>query len=601
MSTPVYPATPHPDMPGQPSAPTFPAGTRARIHPQSRVHAPEVVAVAFLLATAALLYIVDIEKSGWGNTYYAAAVQAGAESGKAFLYGASDAPASITVDKPPASLWLMALSVRLLGLSPFAVLLPQALLGVATVALVYLTVRRASTPSTALLAGAVMATTPVAALMFRYNNPDALLTALLALAGYATVRAVERGQLRWVLLVGATFGFAFLTKQLQAFLPYPAFVLCYLVAAPGTLRRRVRNVVVAVVTTIVSAGWWVALVELVPPESRPYIGGSTTNSFLELTLGYNGIGRLVGGSGNGASGIGNIVRTFLGASALGIAWFLPAALILGVTTLNLRRRRPRTDLRRALLISSLAGLIVSDLAFSLMGGIYHSYYCVAMAPMLAVALSLSLEEVWHHRHEPRIRILLAVVAGVTAIWHLVLLAYAPGNFAAATIVVALLGAATVFLLITVMPQGRHNALIATVAVCALLTGPSCLSLATAAVGHSGSSPKAGYTSQQPAAANAEVVALLEQSRGYDWAAATSGSRTAASYQLASGQAVMPIGGYTRKDPSPTLAQFKTWVAQGRIHWYIGKRGEIGHWVATHYKSKRVGKIVLYDLSAKPTD
>ena len=110
-------------------------------------------------------------------------------------------------------------------------------------------------------------------------------------------------------------------------------------------------------------------------------------------------------------------------------------------------------------------------------------------------------------------------------------------------------------------------------------------------------PTVGTWLQLPSPDVAEIVARL----GYDWAAATSGSRTAASYQLASGQAVMPIGGYTRKDPSPTLAEFKTWVAQGRIHWYIGKRGEIGHWVATHYKSKRVGKIVLYDLSAKPTD
>ena len=50
---------------------------------------------------------------------------------------------------------------------------------------------------------AVVAPRPVAALMFRYNNPDALLTLLLVGAAYATLRASRRGRTRWLLLAGA--------------------------------------------------------------------------------------------------------------------------------------------------------------------------------------------------------------------------------------------------------------------------------------------------------------------------------------------------------------------------------------------------------------
>ena len=251
-------------------------------------------ALAVLLLVTGALYLWDLSASGWANSFYSAAVQAGSESWKAFLFGASDAAASITVDKPPASLWVMALSVRVFGLSSWSILVPQALMGVATVGLVYSSVRRYFSAQAGLIAGAVLALTPVAALMFRFNNPDALLVLLLTGAVVATLRAIENGRTRWMVLAGVLVGLGFLTKQLQAVLVLPGIAAVYLIAAPVSLWRRIRDGLIAVGAMLLSAGWWVAIVELTPAADRPYVGGSTDNSFLNLTFGYNGFGRIFG-------------------------------------------------------------------------------------------------------------------------------------------------------------------------------------------------------------------------------------------------------------------------------------------------------------------
>ena len=312
----------------------------------------ENVALSGLLSATALLYLVGLSKSGWANQFYAAAAQAGSKSWSAFLFGSLDSSNFITVDKPPASLWVMDLSVRMFGLSSWSVLVPQALEGVAAVALVYAAVKRVSTPTAGLLAGAVLATTPVATLMFRYDNPDALLVMLMCAAAYATVRALEHARGRWLALAGALIGFAFLTKMMQGLLVVPAFAIAYLVVAPTGLGTRIKHLLVAGVAMIVAAGWWVALVELFPASARPYIGGSTDNNILELVFGYNGIGRLTGSSNNGnvsggtggfSSGQTGLTRLFGSEMGAQISWLLPAALIALGATAWLTRQRPRTD------------------------------------------------------------------------------------------------------------------------------------------------------------------------------------------------------------------------------------------------------------------
>ena len=188
-----------------------------------------------------MLYLWSLSASGWANSFYAAAAQAGSKSWKAWFFGSSDSANSITVDKPPAALWIDGLSVRLFGLSSWSVLVPQALLGVATVGVVYAAVRRWFSAHAALLAGAVLALTPVATLMFRFNNPDALLVLLITLAAYCTLRGIEDGRRRWVVLTGVAIGFGFLAKQLQVLLVVPPLTLAYLIARQAAARPADRR------------------------------------------------------------------------------------------------------------------------------------------------------------------------------------------------------------------------------------------------------------------------------------------------------------------------------------------------------------------------
>ena len=221
-------------------------------------------------------------------------------------------------------------------------------MGVGAVALLYFTVRRTSGASAGLIAGAALALTPVATLMFRYNNPDALLVLLLVTAAYCTVRAIDGTTVRrmstWMALAGCAVGFAFLTKMLQAFLPLPGLALAFLVAAPFGFWKRLGALLIGGATMIVSAGWYVALVSLWPTDSRPYIAGSTDNSLLQLAFGYNGIERIAGNEGGGPGGGGpgphmggggggmnlffggspGIGRLFGSAMGVEASWLLPA-------------------------------------------------------------------------------------------------------------------------------------------------------------------------------------------------------------------------------------------------------------------------------------
>jgi 4-amino-4-deoxy-L-arabinose transferase-like glycosyltransferase len=333
-------------------------------------------ALLTLLAGTALLYLWGLSASGWGNSFYAAAAQAGSVSWKAFFFGSSDAANSITVDKTPASLWFMALSMRLFGVNSWSLLVPQALMGVATVGLTYLSVRRWYGPVAGLLAGAALALTPIAVLMFRFNNPDALLVLCLVGAVYAMQRAIENGSTRWMLAVGALVGFGFLAKMLQALLIVPGLGLVYLIVGPTPLRRRILQLLAGLGAMIAGAGWWVAVVELWPASSRPYIGGSQNNSALELALGYNGFGRLngdeTGSVGAGRPGGGGMwgptgwLRMFNPENGGQVAWLIPAALLLLGYGLWSTRRAPRTDLLRAGLLLWGSWLLVTMAVFSFM-------------------------------------------------------------------------------------------------------------------------------------------------------------------------------------------------------------------------------------------
>ncbi len=471
--------------------------------------------LGLLLATA-LLYMVGLSRSGWANEFYAAAVQAGTKSWMAFLFGSLDSSNFITVDKTPAFLWVMELSARIFGLSSWSLLLPQALEGVATVGVLYTTVRRWFGPAAATIAGAVMALTPVATLMFRFDNPDALLVLVMTLAAYGTTRAIESGRTRWLALAGALLGLGYLTKMLQAFLVLPAFALAYLWAGRPGLGKRIWQTFVAGAALLAAAGWWVAVDLLTPAASLPYVGGSTDNNILQLTFGYNGLSRITGGSGGAGGGGGGpgggafggatgIVRLFQADMGGQVSWLIPAALIALAVMLWVSRHAARTDRTRAAALLWGGWLLVTGLVFSFMSGIIHPYYTIALAPAIGALTGIGATGLWRIRHTSFARVTLAVALAVTAAWAWVLLDRSPSwlPWLRVVIVIAALGAAGLILagpaLRGVTARGRTALAVAPVSLALIgaLGGPLAYSIDTAATAHGGSIPSAGPRPARP--------------------------------------------------------------------------------------------------------
>ncbi|MFD8243638.1 glycosyltransferase family 39 protein [Nocardia sp. NPDC059691] len=464
----------------------------------------EFPALAALLLGTAVAYLCNLSANGWANSFYSAAVQAGSVSWKAFFFGSSDAANSITVDKPPASLWLMELSVRAFGLGSWSILVPEVLLGVASVALLWATVRRPFGPAAGLLAGLALAVTPVAALMFRFNNPEALLVFLMIAAAWAMTRAVEDGRWRWLVLTGALIGFGFLTKQLQVLLVVPALALTYLLAGPPKLGKRVLQLFAAGAAMVLAAGWWLLAVELWPASSRPWIGGSHENSILELTLGYNGLGRLNGderGSvvpgggelppgGNGMWGETGITRMFEPAQGGQIAWLIPAALVALVVGILLRGKAARTDRQRASLVLWGGWLLATGLVFSFMAGIFHQYYTVALAPAIAALVGAGAVLAWRGRHRPWVRLASALAVGLTTATAWMLLSRSPEWQSWLRWTVLVVGVLAT--LAVLVPAPRKPAVVSALAVAfTFLAGPVAYAVDTIATPHAGSIPSAG--------------------------------------------------------------------------------------------------------------
>jgi 4-amino-4-deoxy-L-arabinose transferase-like glycosyltransferase len=461
-------------------------------------------ALIALLVGTAIAYMWDLSASGYANSFYAAAVQAGAKSWKAMFFGSIDSSNFITVDKPPGSLWVMEVSGRIFGFSSQSMLVPQALEGVAAVALLYAAVRRWFGAGAGLVAGALLAITPVAALMFRFNNPDALLVCLLVAGAYCLTRALEHAGTKWVVAAGTMIGFAFLAKMMQAFLVLPAFGLVYLVAAPTGPRRRIAQMLAGAAAIVVSCGWWVAIVALWPASSRPMIDGSPDNNIFNLILGYNGLGRIFGssgpggGGGTGFSGATGPLRLFdelMGAQA---SWLLPAALLALLIGLWHTRRAPRTDRTRAALLLWGGWLILTAAVFSFSTGVIHTYYTVALVPAIAALVAIGGAILWRVRGTAGARITAALAVAITASWSYVLLDRTPaweswlGVLVLATAALAVIGLLAAPAWQRLGRSGRRiPRAVAVCAILACLAGPAAYAAQTITTPHTGSIPSAG--------------------------------------------------------------------------------------------------------------
>jgi 4-amino-4-deoxy-L-arabinose transferase-like glycosyltransferase len=375
--------------------------------------------LAVLVVLAGALNLWGLSRNGWANDYYSAAVRSMSTSWHDFLYASFDPRGLMTVDKPPLALWVQALSVRVFGFHPLSILVPQALMGVASVVLVYDLTRRCWGRTAGFVAGLVLASTPITVAISRHNNPDSLLILCSVLALWCLVRALKDGRTRWLVLAGVAVGLGFETKMGVALMVVPGIAAAWLWVAPRGRLRALRQLLIGGAAMLLIGGAWPLLVTLTPAADRPWVSGTSDNSILSLILEYNGFGRLDGQAGGpgglgggsvfgGATGPLRLLNESLGGQD---GWLLGFALVSGLAILlagRLRRRDPHTGW----LIATGGAFATVAVAFSFAKGIFHPYYVSLLAPFTAALVGAGAVQFARPGLAMRVLGALALAAGV---------------------------------------------------------------------------------------------------------------------------------------------------------------------------------------------
>lgn len=551
------------------------------------------LAVGAVAAIAGLAY-------GWAITsdplepYYAAAVRSMSTSWHDFLFGAVDPAATVTLDKLPGAFWVQALFARAFGVHTWTLVLPQVLEGVLTVLVLFRAVRRLAGPGAGLVSAIVLAASPATVALDRGNISDSLMILLLVLAADAVSAALERGSQPRLILAGVWVGLAFQAKMIEAWLLLPAFGVAYLLAAPGSVARRVRHVMLAGLVTGAVSLLWMAAVTVVPASARPYVDGSSHDSVFDQVFVYNGLGRFGDQNpiqvlaGQGLS-LGQDVpppgwsRLLTGELGHDTGWLLPSALAVMVIGILARRGRTRTDPVRAGYLLWGAWLVTLVVMFSVASAI-HAYYTAALSPAVGALCGIGLAQAWvaRDRRAGALAAPAVLTAGATgyAAWLLARVASAP-SWLLPTVAVA--GAAAVLLAALALLVRRARTVragrLGTAALGALLVAALCAPVAASArlVTHRLGAFDTPFESARRAAAIRELFVQAPESAASSLPAlervragapdlmAVQTSVIASVFLYASGQEVLPIGGFTGTIPAPSLVQLQDDIARGRFH------------------------------------
>lgn len=569
-----------------------------------------------LLVLSGLLFLWGLTKNGMANDYYAATVQSMASSWHNFIYGSFDMSGVMTVDKPPLAFWVQALSVKMFGYGTLSMLVPQALMGVASVALTYDLVDRRWGRYPALISGAVLALTPMAVAIFRHNNPDALLMLLSVAALWFVLRALEDGRTKWLIFAGAAIGAAFTTKMGAALLVIPALGAAYLWSAPVPRKRAFVQLLAGGGVMIAVAGAWPLLMALTPAASRPWISGTTDNSIWSLITEYNGLGRLNGqmggpGGGNGGGpgggagggvfgGEAGLTRLFNSAMGAQVAWLFGFAAVGGVAIALVSKLRP-SDARSGWLIAVGGIFATCAIAFSFAKGIFHPYYTAQLAPFTAALVGGAVGVFWSRSRDndgdlgllgaESLRWLAAgaIVAGLFTELVVLKTASTMNMTSWQFLLVPLCAAAAAIVVLAQDPKVRNIALCSAVAV--LLVAPGAWSLAT--LGHATSStfPSGGPAESSgmggpggggmrgggmgggfaggPGGNNQSLQSAVSYAQANGGGTIGVESQSAAANLIAqSGADVAGIGGFSGRESSVSVAWLAEAVGDGRLRWVV---------------------------------
>ncbi|MCG7202420.1 ArnT family glycosyltransferase [Streptomyces arenae] len=561
-------------------APPPPTGTRSRTR---RYERPILAGIA---TVAALLFFWGIWHSAY-HSFYASAVRSMTDNPVAFFYGSFDPGDSITLDKLPGFLWPQALSALVLGFHPWSLVVPQALEGVASVVLLHVVVRRWAGVPAGLLAAAFLTLTPVTVGLGRSVTEDAPFVLLLLLAAEATQRATAHARSRTLVLAGVWVGVAFQCKMLEAWAVLPALTVTYLVSAPTTLRRRLRDLAAAGAVMLTVSLSWMLAAGLTPAAARPYLDGTTDNSPVALVVGYNFLTRFqalgVDAAGTGSivadrahsrasAGMGDSVwKMFSPGLASQTGWLYPlAALGLAAGVYGLwRRRPPRTDPFLAGLLLWGGWLVTFFLVFSLGSVTGHTYYMGVVAVGLSALAAVAVTRV-------RRRGVLCAVLAVNVGWCAALTLYYPGFFTWSVVVAVVLALPALALFAVGGSRPRRTAL--AVALVAVLVVPAVWSASAMSlrynqpggfgrIGPGSIATRNGASALNPA--QRRVLAYLTAHRdGARYLAAVPRWQMAAPYILSDNAAILPIGGFTAHVPYPAPSAFHRLVDTGRLRYVL---------------------------------
>lgn len=547
------------------------------------------------------------------NSYYAAAVKSMAMNWHNFFFAAFDPQGFLAIDKPPLGFWVQVLSTRVFGFSAWSLLLPEALAGVGSVAVLYVLVRRIFGPNAGLLAALALALTPISVITSRNNTIDSLLVLTLLFAAWTLSIAIETGRVRWLLLSALLVGLGFNIKMLEAYVVLPAFGLAYLLGAPRRLRVRILHLALASVVLLVVSFTWITCVDLTPASQRPYVSSTQHDSELELALGYNGLSRAFGvGAGNVVASQGQEGPTALNATSLlvifgvintgrpgplrllnaqlggQIGWLLLFALFGLIAAIKWQRPRlPRRPREQALWLWG--GWWLTLLLFFSFALFDHAYYLVTFAPAICALVGIggaAMYRAYRERSGWRSWLLpLALIATALAQGS-ILSVFPRWNDALAPVIIGLSLLCALMLIIARLvprlPQVRLATPFIAIGLAALLLAPAIWSAVPLAVGNDTIDPLAGPPrvanvlsiiahAFQPESVTAQpelIRYLLEHQGNAHYLVATVNAPTAAPFILDTGKAVMALGGFNGFDATLSVQQVAAQVAQGNIRFFL---------------------------------
>lgn len=537
------------------------------------------------------------------SEYYASIAYSMSMSWSNFFFGALDPAGTGSLDKIPGSYWVPAAFVKVFGFSTWSIEAPNAIATVGAVILIAIATKRLAGPTAGLLAGAAFAATPIVAAVARSNQPQSFFLLTLALAFFSSVNALQRKSLGHLVLAGVWIGLAFQTYMLEAWAVWPALIVAYLLIDKRPILK-LRDLAVAGVTSLIVSLSWIFVVSLVPASARPYVGGTYSNSAWEMVFGYNGLGRFSAtGSTTGAyrsftppfSGNPSVLRLVNEQLAGQIAWLIPTA-ILGIVLLFVLKVSKPVIWLLTVWFATFAVM------FSVVAGM-HQFYTSALAVPMSAIVGVAFAEArkqkksWMQLALIGLSVTVAIAISLTYASYLPWLAWVQlvvGILAAVGVIVsddmkltktwwvALLAGASMLLtpIVWTIDTINHSNAINPVAgnssaMGGGMGGPGGMQGGPGQMpggqmpGGQGPQTQGGGMPGMGGASSA-LISYLQANRGSaSYLVATFGAMSSASIITATGESVLPIGGFDGSDPYPSLDAFKKLVAEGKLRFVLG--------------------------------